>query len=80
MDRMGDNAIVVPVGTSGSSGYLGPTASVDAINSDMLAFVEGYIIVSVSGDLELWQSSEVTTPVSTTVKAGTSLILTKTGP
>jgi hypothetical protein len=52
------------------------TASVDATNSDMLAVIEGIVIVTVSGDLELWQAAENAN--STTVKAGTSLILTKT--
>jgi hypothetical protein len=45
-------------------------------NVDILYIIEGILIVTATGDLELWHSSETNT--STTVKAGTSLILTRT--
>jgi hypothetical protein len=57
---------------------LGPTISVDTMDADMLATIEGLIIVTASGDLELWHGSETAT--ASTVMAGTSLILTKTSP
>ena len=49
--------------------------SVDAANSNMLAIIEGVIVVTGSGDLELWHASEVA--ASSQVMAGTSLILTR---
>jgi len=55
---------------------LGPTLSVDTADADMLMIIEGLIIVTVAGDLELWHASEVA--AASTVKAGSSLILTKT--
>lgn len=61
---------------STTSPNLGPTVSVDAANSDMLVVIEGLIIVTGSGDLELWHASEVA--ASSTVKAGSSLILIQT--
>lgn len=53
----------------------GTTLSVDAANSDMLMIIEGLVVVSVSGDLQLYHGSEVAAP--TTVKTGSSLIITK---
>jgi hypothetical protein len=58
---------------------LGPTVGVDTANADMLVIIEGLIIVTASGDLELWHASEVAASAST-VKAGTSLIVTQTSP
>lgn len=55
----------------------GVTLSVDAANSDMLMVIEGMMVVTVAGNLELWHGSEVA--AASTVKAGTSLILTKCG-
>jgi hypothetical protein len=57
---------------------LGPTEAVDTANADMLAYIQGLIVVTAAGDLELWHGSEVA--ASSTVKAGTSLVLTKTSP
>lgn len=54
---------------------MGPTVSVDATNSDMMAHVECFMIVTVSGTLKLMHASEVT--ASSTVKAGTNFIITK---
>lgn len=56
---------------------MGPTLSVDTINVDMLMILEGMMVVTVSGNIELWHASEVAT--TTTVKAGTNLVLIKTG-
>lgn len=55
---------------------LGPTVSVDTINSDMFVIIEGLMVITVAGNIELWHGSE--TANSTTVKQGSSLILTKT--
>lgn len=55
---------------------LGPTVSVDVINADLLVIVEGLLITTGSGNIELWHASEVA--AASTVKVGSSLILTKT--
>lgn len=55
---------------------MGPTVSVDSANSDMLVIVEGLMIVTVSGTIELYHASEVA--AATTVMAGSSLILHQT--
>lgn len=55
---------------------MGPTASVDTANGDMMMIREGLMIVTVSGSLQLSHASEVA--AASTVKAGTSLILTRT--
>lgn len=60
---------------SPSNAGWGVTVSVDAANSNMLMVLEGIIVVTVSGDLELWHGSEVA--ASSQVMAGSSLILTK---
>ncbi len=52
---------------------LGPSASVDSANADMLAIIEGFIIVTVAGNLALWHASEVA--AASTVMAGSSLTL-----
>lgn len=54
----------------------GTTLSVDTANADMLTIIEGLFVCTVSGDLELWHGSEVA--AASTVKAGSSLILTRT--
>jgi hypothetical protein len=54
---------------------MGPTLSADA-TTDMLILIEGLLIATTTGNMELWHASE--TAASTTVKAGTSLILTRT--
>jgi hypothetical protein len=53
----------------------GTTISVDAANSDMLIIIEGTMEVTGSGNIELYHGSEVA--ASSTVKAGTSLVITK---
>lgn len=52
------------------------SASVDTITSDMLLVINGLCIVTAAGNLELYHASE--TAVLTTLKAGSSLRLTKT--
>lgn len=59
------------IGSAGKS----PTISTDT-TGDMMMRIEGMMIVTVAGNIELWHGSE--TANSTTVKAGSSLILTKT--
>ena len=54
----------------------GTSISVDTANADMLVLIDGIMIVTVAGNIELWHASEVA--ASSTVKAGSSLILTKT--
>lgn len=54
----------------------GKTLSVDTANADMLTIIEGLFICTVSGDLQLYHGSEVA--ANSTVKTGTSLILTRT--
>ena len=54
----------------------GVTLSVDTAAADMLMRIEGLMIVTVDGDLELWHGSEVA--AQSTVKAGSSLVLVKT--
>ena len=52
-------------------------AGVGAVNVDLLDIIEGLIIVTVSGDLELWHSSEIAA-TTTLVKIGSSLVVTRT--
>lgn len=54
----------------------GTTISVDTANADMLMRIEGIMIVTVAGDLELWHGSEVA--AASTILARSSLILHKT--
>lgn len=54
----------------------GTTISVDA-TGDMLTIIEGSLVVSIAGNLELWHGSEVN--AISTVKGGSGLILTRLG-
>ena len=54
----------------------GQTLSVDA-TGDMLTIIEGSLVVSVAGNIELWHGSEAS--AISTVKGGSSLMLVKTG-
>lgn len=54
---------------------LGPSISVDAANSNMLACIDALLVVTAVGDLELWHASEVA--AASTVKAGSIVRLTK---
>lgn len=53
----------------------GTTVSVDTANADMYTIIEGLMVVTVEGNLELWHGSEVA--ASSTVKAGSTLTLRK---
>lgn len=53
------------------------TVSHDTANADVLSRISGLCTVTVDGDLELWHASEVA--AASTVKAGSSLILIRTG-
>lgn len=55
---------------------MGPSTGPATINQNCYMNIEGLLIVTVSGDLELWHGSETNT--STTVMAGSSLIVTRT--
>jgi hypothetical protein len=57
---------------------LGPTLGVDSTSSDVVYVIEGILVATGTGDLELWHASEVAGS-SATVKAGSSLIVSKTG-
>src|SRR6476661_3548076 len=50
---------------------MGFTGGVATANANVLLVVEGVLVVTASGDLELWHGSETAT--STTVKAGSAL-------
>lgn len=54
---------------------MGTTVGVAAINSDILCFIEGTIIVTAVGDLELWHSSETAT--ATSVEVGSNVELSQ---
>jgi len=53
---------------------MGPTLSVNTANADMLMIIEGHVVVTAAGNLELYHASENAN--ATTVKAGTALVLT----
>ena len=54
---------------------MGPTTSVDTANADMLTTLEGVLVVTVSGNIELYFASEVA--AQTTVKQNSILVMTK---
>lgn len=58
-----------------TSANLGTSISVDAANSNMHDMIQGYIIVTAAGNLELWSGSEVA--ANTTIKEGSSLLLNR---
>lgn len=55
---------------------MGFVAGVAVINSTFLVIIKGVIVVTAVGDLELWHGSETAT--STTVKAGSSVVVART--
>lgn len=61
---------------STTTGVMAHVGGVGAGTSNILVLLEGIIIVTAQGDLELWHGSE--TASSTTIKAGSSLIVTQT--
>jgi hypothetical protein len=77
-DAVGAAAHVMGAFASRAKGTAGrgTTLSVDTANADMFVLIEGVAIVTVAGNLELWHGSEVA--AASTVKAGSSLRLTKT--
>lgn len=52
------------------------TNAVQTINTNMMVKITGLLVVSVAGDMELWHNSETAT--STTVMAGSSLVVIRT--
>lgn len=54
----------------------GTTISVDSADADMFAKVEGIMVVTTAGTLQLWHGSEVN--AASSVRAGTSLVCLKT--
>ena len=54
---------------------IGQTTFVDVINANMMMIIEGLMVVTVSGNIELYHASEVA--AATTIKKDSSLILTK---
>jgi hypothetical protein len=54
---------------------LGPSLSVDSANADMMAVIDIYVQVTVTGNFELYHGSE--TAVQTSVMPGTSLVINK---
>lgn len=62
---------------SSTSPNLGPTLGVDTANADIFYLISGIIVVTASGDLQLYHASEVA--AQSTVMTGTSVIVTKTG-
>lgn len=54
----------------------GPSASVDTAGADMLWVIEGMLVCSVSGDMQLYAGAEVAAVA--TVSSGSSLVLIKT--
>lgn len=58
-----------------STAGIGTTLSVDTANGDMLMRVEGMIIVTVQGNIELWHGSEVA--AQSTIKSGSHVQLLK---
>lgn len=52
------------------------SAGVGVINVDLLDIIEGLIIVTVAGDLELWHSSEIAA-TTTLVKIGSACVVTR---
>lgn len=57
------------------SSSLGPSLSVDTANADMLLIIDGLIVVTVQGTLNLQHASEVV--AASTVKAGSSAVFQK---
>lgn len=62
--------------TAFTTGAGGVTLSVDTINADMLAIIEGIIVVTGSGNLEIWHGSEVA--FTSSVMVGSSGVITRT--
>jgi hypothetical protein len=81
MDNQGNKAFgfisgMASAAESSSAPDMGTTVGVSTTGQNILCFIEGVIVVTVSGDLELWHSSETAT--STSVMEDSSLIVTRT--
>lgn len=63
--------------TSTTAPNMGHTGGVGTINADCLVLVEGMFVVSTTGTIEFWHGSE--TANSTSVMAGSSVLVTKMG-
>jgi len=59
-----------------AAGNMGPVGGVQTAATDALVMIRGLIVVSVSGDLELWHGSE--TANATTVEVGSSVKIVRT--
>jgi hypothetical protein len=70
MDAMAHNAL------STTAPNMGTTVGVAATGADILCFIDGLIIVTVAGDLELWRSSEGAN--ASTTEVGSSLTVIRT--
>jgi hypothetical protein len=60
-----------------TSASIGGSISVDTVNADMMFWIRGLIVVTVSGDLQLYYGSEVGAGGNQLVKGSTSLICRK---
>lgn len=69
---MANSAKTTTAPNMGSSATLAVTATA----TDLLVMIEGLVVVTVAGNLELWHSSETAT--ATTVEVGSSLMVVKT--
>lgn len=81
MDDQGSTAIGYISGmansaTSTTSPNMGTTVGVASTATDIPCFIDGIVIVTVTGTLALWHSSETAT--ATSVEVGSSLIVTRT--
>lgn len=63
-------------GTTGAA-TMGPVNGVQATGQDILAKITGIVVVSATGNLELWHGSETAT--STSLEVGSSLLAWQTG-
>ena len=64
-------------GRASTTAPAGVTTDVDSANADVLYIVEGLVVVTAAGNLELYWAPEVN--ANATMKAGSSLIVWKTG-
>ena len=55
----------------------GTTTDVDSAGADVMYVIDGLCVVTVDGNIELWHGSDVA--AQSTIKAGSSLVLIRTG-
>lgn len=70
MDAMAHNAF------STTAPNLGTTVGVSAVASDILCFIDGLLVVTVAGTLELWRAAEGAN--ASTTEVGSSLVVHRT--